>query len=64
MKEIRRRTRVIDPFLDGESALMLVAARLRHIAGFTWSERKYLNMDLLIDYSKEEKISQSTDFVR
>ena len=64
MKEIRRRTRVIDPFLDGESALMLVAARLRHIAGSTWSERKYLNMDLLIDYSKEEKVSQSTDFVR
>ena len=27
---------------------MLVAARLRHIAASTWSERKYLNMDLLI----------------
>ena len=57
MKEIRRRTRVIGSFPDGESALMLVAARLRHIAGSTWSERKYLNMDLLIDYSKEEKVS-------
>jgi len=31
---------------------MLVAAKLRHIAGSTWSERKYLNMDLLIDYSE------------
>jgi transposase-like protein len=57
MKEIRRRTRVIGSFPDGESALMLVAARLRHIAGSTWSERKYLNMDLLIDYSKEERAS-------
>ncbi len=33
MKEIRRRTRVVGAFPDGESALMLVAARLRHIAG-------------------------------
>ncbi len=32
MKEIRRRTRVIGSFPDGESALMLVTARLRHIA--------------------------------
>lgn len=57
MKEIRRRTRVIGSFPDGESALMLVAARLRHIAGSTWSERKYLNMDLLINYTKEERAS-------
>jgi len=46
MKEIRGRTGLIGSFPDGESALMLVAARLRHIAGTTWSERKYLNMDL------------------
>jgi len=47
MKEIRRRTRVVGPFPDGESALMLTAARLRHIALSTWSSRKYLNMSLL-----------------
>jgi putative transposase len=47
MKEIRRRTRVVGAFPDGESALMLVAARLRHIAGSVWSEKKYLNMELL-----------------
>ena len=29
-REIRRRTRVIGTFPDGESALMLVCARLRH----------------------------------
>ena len=33
MKEIRRRTRVVGAFPDEESAIMLVAARLRHIAG-------------------------------
>lgn len=31
MKEIRRRTRVIGSFPDGNSALMLIGARLRHI---------------------------------
>lgn len=30
-REIRRRTRVIGTFPDGESALMLVCARLRHV---------------------------------
>lgn len=33
MKEIGRRTNVVGSFPDGESALMLVEARLRHIAG-------------------------------
>jgi putative transposase len=36
MKEIRRRTNVVESFPDGNSALMLVAARLRHIAGTKW----------------------------
>jgi putative transposase len=47
MREIRRRTRVVGAFPDGQSALNLAAARLRHIAGSRWSLRKYLNMDLL-----------------
>lgn len=47
MKEIRRRTRVAGAFPDGQSALMLVAARLRHIAGTKWGTRRYLNMDRL-----------------
>ncbi len=33
MGEIRRRTNVVGTFPDGNSALMLVAARLRHITG-------------------------------
>ncbi|MGH9482268.1 MAG: IS256 family transposase [Terriglobales bacterium] len=47
MREIRRRTRVVGAFPDGRSALMLVAARLRHIAGTLWSSRRYLDMDRL-----------------
>jgi hypothetical protein len=44
MKEIRRRTRVVGSFPDGQSALMLVAARLRHIASTKWGPRRYMNM--------------------
>jgi transposase-like protein len=33
LREIRRRTRVVGAFPDGQSALNLAAARLRHIAG-------------------------------
>jgi putative transposase len=47
MREIRRRTRVVGAFPDGHSALMLVAARLRHIAGTKWGTRKYLDMERL-----------------
>jgi len=47
MREIRRRTRVVGAFPDGESALNLAAARLRHIAGSRWALRRYLDMDLL-----------------
>ncbi len=47
MREIRRRTRVVGAFPDGQSALNLAAARLRHIAGTKWSSKRYMNMDLL-----------------
>jgi len=47
MREIRRRTRVVGNFPDGRSAVMLVAARLRHIAGTRWGQRIYLDMDRL-----------------
>jgi len=49
MKEIRRRTRVVGSFPDGNSALMLVAARLRHIAGTKWGMSQYLKMERLKD---------------
>jgi transposase-like protein len=47
MREIRRRTRVVGNFPDGRSAVMLVAARLRHIAGTRWGKRVYLDMGRL-----------------
>lgn len=43
-REIRRRTRVVGTFPDGNSALMLVCARLRHVAGSQWGNKKYMNM--------------------
>jgi putative transposase len=47
LREIRRRTRVVGAFPDGQSALNLAVARLRHIAGNEWSTNRYLMMDLL-----------------
>ena len=47
LREVRRRTRVVGAFPDGNSALMLVAARLRHVAGTKWGTKKYLNTALL-----------------
>lgn len=47
MREIRRRTRAVGAFPDGRSALMLVAARLRHIANSQWGKRRYLDMERL-----------------
>ena len=43
-REIRRRTRVVGCFPDGNSALMLVCARLRHVADTQWGNKKYMNM--------------------
>lgn len=48
MREIRRRTRVVGNFPDGNSALMLVTARLRYVAGREWGQKRYMNMSLLI----------------
>lgn len=54
MREIRRRTRVVGAFPDGQSALMLVAARLRHIATTHWGTRRYLAMEALTRPLTEE----------
>jgi putative transposase len=47
MREVRRRTRVVGAFPDGHSALMLVAARFRHVASSSWGSRRYLDMKRL-----------------
>jgi putative transposase len=54
-REVRRRTRVVGAFPDGKSALMLVSARLRHVAGTRWGLRRYLDMKRLT----EEEPSQA-----
>ena len=58
-REIKRRTRVIGTFPDGESALMLVCARLRYIASNDWGKKRYLNMKHLTDMLAEEDYSKT-----
>ncbi len=58
-REIRRRTRVVGAFPDGRSALMLVAARLRHVAGTKWGSKRYLDMDKLQEAESDNMLTQS-----
>ena len=51
-REIRRRTRVVGAFPDGNSALMLVCARLRYVPGKDWGSKRYLCMKCM-DYASE-----------
>ena len=48
-REIRRRTRVAGGFPDGNSALMLICARIRCVTANGWSTRRYLDMSRLDD---------------
>ena len=48
---------VVGPFPDGQSALMLVAAGIRHIAGTKWGTKRYLSMDGLRENGKDCKSS-------
>lgn len=57
LKEARRRTKVVGAFPDGNSALMLVAARLRHVSSTSWGTRKYMNMKLLNEMDQEAMYS-------
>ena len=52
-REIRRRTRVVGSFPDGNSALMLVCARIRYVTATEWSNRRYLDMSRLDDNPQE-----------
>jgi len=53
IREIKRRTRVVGAFPDGKSALMLSAARLRHVAGTKWGVIRYMRMEALREREKE-----------
>lgn len=52
-REIRRRTRVVGTFPDGESALMMVCARLRHVVSTRWGSNKYMDMKHLYGYDAD-----------
>ncbi|WP_196606991.1 IS256 family transposase [Pectinatus frisingensis] len=53
-REIRRRSRVVGTFPDGNSALMLVCARLRHVVNSQWGSKLYMNMKHLDSYNAEK----------
>lgn len=44
---IRRKRGVVGAFPDGNSALMLVTARLKYIVEHEWGKRRYLDMSKL-----------------
>ena len=58
-REIKRRTRAIGAFPDGQSALMLICARLRHVAGTQWGVKRYMNMEHL----KELDLQNQSDII-
>ena len=67
MREIRRRTRVVGAYPDGNSALILVAARLRHVVGTKWGHKRYLDMSRLKeldDFAQETTGGLTIDFAR
>lgn len=54
MREIRRRTRAVGAFPDGNSAMILVSARLRHVAGSQWGVKRYMDMSHLSNQTLEK----------
>jgi hypothetical protein len=59
MKGIRRWTRLLGHFRTVSPVFNLVAARLRHIAGTTWSAKCYMNMRPLyaLQFSETEAVA-------
>ena len=51
-REIRRRTNAVGAFPDGNSALMLVCARLRFVSASEWGVKTYLNMERLYELER------------
>ena len=57
-REIRRRTNAVGCFPDGNSALMLVCARLRHVSASSWGVKKYLHMERLYEMERDQKAAR------
>ena len=58
-REIRRRTNAVGCFPDGQSALMLVCARLRHVSASEWGVKTYLNMERLYELERERNAKET-----
>ena len=56
-REIRRRTNAVGSFPDGNSALMLVCARLRYVSASSWGVKKYLHMARLYEMERERTVT-------
>nr|WP_027871822.1 IS256 family transposase [[Eubacterium] cellulosolvens] len=59
-RQIKRRTRAIGAFPDGQSALMLVCARLRHVAASEWGSKRYLNMHHLYELEFQKRFDEQS----
>lgn len=62
-REIRRRTRAIGAFPDGNSALMLVCARLRHVAASEWGSKRYMDMEHLFKMEIEQQNDEENPYI-
>lgn len=62
-REIRRRTRAIGAFPDGNSVLMLVCARLRHVAASEWGSKRYMDMEHLFKMEIEQPADEENSYI-
>lgn len=62
-REIRRRTRAIGAFPDGNSALMIVCARLRHVAASEWGSKRYMDMEHLFKMEIEQPADEENPYI-
>ncbi|MGE9927807.1 transposase, partial [Megasphaera elsdenii] len=63
-REIRRRTRAIGAFFpNGNSALMLVCARFRHVAASKWGSKRYMDMEHLFKMEIEQLADEENPYI-
>ena len=62
-REIRRRTRASGAFPDGNSALMLVCTRLRHVAASEWGSKRYMDMEHLFKMEIEQPTDEENPYI-
>ena len=62
-REIRRRTRAIGAFPEGNSALMLVCSRLRHVAASEWGSKRYMDMEHLFKMEIEQPADEENPYI-